>query len=123
MRVTTNVQAGQDLRFPAIDETSGTVTPVDLDAARELCENAEMGPWSTGSAVEDQWQLNGCDGNTLLELGSEGPEFRHESNAAFCAAARTLLPAALDEIERLRETVAFYVRAMRLNAGYKPEGR
>jgi hypothetical protein len=104
-------------------ETTETVQPVDLEAAREICENAEMGPWSTGSAVEDQWQLNGCDGKTLLELGSEGPEFGHESNAAFCAAARTLLPQALDEIGRLRETVAYLTRAFRANAGYKPEGK
>lgn len=44
-----------------------------------------------------------------------------ENVSCHCLSACDLLPLALDEIERLRETVAFYVKAMRLNAD--PKGK
>jgi hypothetical protein len=102
-----------------MSETVETVQPVDIETAREFCVNAEFGPWTTG----DGWQLKGCDGRNLLEECDDVSEFKHESNAAFCAAARTLLPQALDEIGRLRAELDYYIRALRINAGYRSEGK
>lgn len=92
------------------------MTDEEIRRLRTLCEAATPGPWQVAEYDGDDWT---CD--YKIESGSgtvlAGPSIRHagkvQSNATFIAEARTALPAALDEIERLREilgNVEFYLR-------------
>jgi len=85
-------------------------------AARRACEAASEGPWRwkwvcTSVGLTTNWIgeiLNGS-GRTVpsgyhATKGGKCPDKPH-GDAAFCAAARTDLPDALDEIERLRGLV------------------
>lgn len=107
-----------------MSETRETIQPIDLVAARELCAKATNGPWISH---DQNWNLIESDGSSLLEIQSPWndptPEFINSPDAAFCAQARTLLPQAISEIERLRQDVEYYRRALRVNAGYKAEAK
>ena len=92
------------------------MTPFDVPAARALCDAATKGPWTS--------RHRHCDGDPRhddemsgLGLEVDGPpepmlrgQFERAADAAFIAASRTLLPAALDEIERLRKELDGYAK-------------
>lgn len=80
------------------------MTEDELTAAEALCDGATPRPWSVMEHAD--WNVL-CEtgrrvviasGNDLRDLGN--PEDRN--NAAFIAAARTLLPQALAEVRRLQ---------------------
>jgi hypothetical protein len=87
--------------------------PVDVERLRELCSRATPGPWED-STLPGQKIFAGnmtiCDirgwgyltGVGGLRLTPEQAIAIQEANAEFIAAARTALPACLDEIEDLR---------------------
>lgn len=84
------------------------MTPDELKRLRELCEKATAGPWKS-DYCGDVWTISGevphvNDGGMELFQGigttTRGPD---NGNAAFIAAARTAVPALLDEVERLEE--------------------
>lgn len=64
----------------------------ELAAPRRLCNAATPGPW-----VQHGYQVWTCIGTITM-----APD---DGNAAFIAAARTLLPRALDEIEYQRRPI------------------
>lgn len=67
---------------------------IDLKKARAICDDATSGPWSRiGQDVRKHYQ--GYD----HRMAYASTEF----NATFIAFARTALPEAIEEIERLRE--------------------
>ncbi len=69
---------------------------LDIPLARALCDAATAGPWRDWGTTHDPkvFTLNGL-------LVADLPSYNDMHDAAFIAAARTLLPAALDEVERL----------------------
>lgn len=90
--------------------------PVDIPAARALCNAATPGPWraelnhdhpTKAPVLWDQreyfagfyWRCHVPDkeAESIAQL---------EQDATFCAAARALLPLALDELEAARERIA-----------------
>jgi hypothetical protein len=82
------------------------VTPERIAELWALCDAATPGPWTfecldAGSDEDDAsggcWQVP----EPLVTASSEG-DYLNGRNAWFIAAARTALPEALDEIERLR---------------------
>jgi hypothetical protein len=78
------------------DEEGCEVKPADYwKQVREVCDKAPPGPWSQILDDNDRW---------LIEADNDEEVARrlNENNAAFIALARTALPEALDEIERLR---------------------
>jgi hypothetical protein len=92
------------------DRKGGYMTPERIAELRELCEMATPGPWSfecldAGDDEDDAsggcWQVP----EPLVTPSSDG-DYLNGRNAWFIAAARTALPEALDEIERLRAEVA-----------------
>ena len=81
----------------------------DLSAERiaellALCEKATPGPWTRAHAQVEEPR----GAVASMEWGDGLMEKEAVSNAALIAAARTALPAALNEIERLRA----YLRAI-----------
>lgn len=97
------------------------LTAEDIKAARELVEKATRGPWFVQEqrhyADPTRSRLNvmytATDAHNLgakfslarVELFGSG-NGNDEGNAAFIAAARTLVPALLDEVERLTKHCA-----------------
>lgn len=85
---------------------------IDIPALRKLCDEATPATdWSSGvwyGSEEGGWAAigphheNDDQGRKTDEPGSEA-NLRAERDAAFIAAARTALPVALDEVERLRK--------------------
>ena len=77
------------------------MTQEDINRAREICDKATPPPWErSGCAV------------SLPEIRNTLCETRTWQEAEFIAESRTLLPKALDEIERLtRERDAAVLRA------------
>ena len=77
-----------------------------IKAARALCEAATSGPWSAEDGTADRAPT--INGPARPGVAGFPVPMRVASNqdAAFIAAARTLLPAALDEIEKARTTSA-----------------
>ena len=80
------------------------MTDDEIKQARALCEAATLGPWSeteSGNTIdEDRFSyVMDANGMSVSRMAWHGQGKR---NAAFIAAARTLLPKALDEIERLK---------------------
>lgn len=82
------------------------MTDIEISRLRELCDAATDGPWERinkvdmpqwvfARTVEPDWDV-GYDGSEPM-VDAATPE-----NAEFIAAARSALPVALDEIERLR---------------------
>lgn len=89
------------------------MTPFDVRAARALCDAATKGPWYASVApiderVSDIDYVVETDDLLISGVYSGGPhdDLLAQPDAEFIAAARTLLPAALDEIERLRAALA-----------------
>lgn len=82
----------------------GAMTPDDLSAARALVDAAQQPPWRV------------VDGDVLAPDDIECPRGFNPTNyvvkepqandAAFIAASRTLVPALLDEIQRLTQELA-----------------
>lgn len=84
---------------------------LDIEKARALCEAATPLPWRVGST--ETWHIFAdCNNNNLMGAGLGrvllrfNEHYPHGNDAAFIAASRTLLPEALDEIERLRALLA-----------------
>ena len=76
---------------------------------RELCAKATPGPWESNVWIEtdgDEWRATGPGHDEhASDYGSEpgGPdEQAAQADAAFIAAARTAVPALLDECDALR---------------------
>ena len=90
--------------------TTPTLTIDDISALRALAEKATPGPWrqhlvddttvidEAGNTVAQTFPDGGLDDDVDFATDTE----QREHDAAFIATARTALPAALDEIERLR---------------------
>lgn len=75
----------------------------DRKAARARCEAATDGPWEWRKTRYRAW-LEGADEEQILDDGSAWGEYSDQidpdgSDADFIAAARTDLPAALDELD------------------------
>jgi hypothetical protein len=96
-----------------------TWTDDDHAKAREVCEAATCGEWVAGTSGIDGAAIYGTYGADV-DLPYPPPplvaEVRRDSNRAFITHARTALPAALDEIERLRVLVE---KADAMEAGTK----
>jgi hypothetical protein len=88
-----------------------TLPPLNIPEARRLCSEATPGPWTSEVHSADDYDDSGPKWGDLrgpdnarsvfcVDLG----DFNGMSpaNAAFCAAARQLLPQAIEEVERLR---------------------
>jgi len=83
-----------------------TQPPLDVPAIRAICEAATPGPWRANAENAYPWVSGPYDDNidgdcTIVEWNETGSGAH--ADASFIAAARTALPAALDEIQRLRE--------------------
>lgn len=85
-----------------------TTHPIDCDALRELAEKATPGPWHWGPPSDSAWPQGDeslCAGEELVLYGwgydASGIDGSDEDRA-FIAAARTALPALLDETTALR---------------------
>ena len=89
-----------------------TITDDEIKAARALCEAATPGPWTArfdeyviGDNVSARVSIRNDDGawvdseRTIVNESMRG-------DAAFIAAARTLVPRLLDEVERLKAALA-----------------
>lgn len=77
---------------------------VDIAGLRALIAAATPGPWEPYGAVGGPPGVESLDnGHTVAEMfGCDEHPPNATADAAFVAAARTALPAALDEIERLQ---------------------
>jgi hypothetical protein len=99
------------------------MTPEDIAKARALCEAATVPPWKADKKerIGENWMIGSIidtgsaeDGNcysnwivtTDCVHASEMISGDAKADAEFIAAARTLLPEALDEIERLRKQLS-----------------
>ena len=78
------------------------MTTEELKRLRELCEKATKGEWYEDcGCVEDS-----CGMATIATCGHGGIVIdQYRADARFIAAARTALPALLDEVERLRKAL------------------
>jgi len=101
------------------------VTRAELDRAKELEAAATPGPWVMGrhqalskdemiayvincievSPVQDQFYLIGKD-DWSVDIAHTGNGATSANNAAFISKARTLVPALVAEVERLRRALA-----------------
>lgn len=75
---------------------------------RALCENATPGGWWWDYEHEPTRIIIECKGprvDVLSKLDEEQDDTYAIANAAFIAAARTAVPALLDEVERLKSAV------------------
>jgi hypothetical protein len=72
---------------------------LDIEKLRVLCAKATESPWWIS---EDDGAIMGGDGDEVFDVGAVDWQAH---NVEWLLAARTALPAALDEIERLRERV------------------
>jgi hypothetical protein len=107
------------------------VSDVDLERWQALCDAATPGPWYSTAA--DGLTPDAVMGEDLLETAAEweiwtvGPCADDENwstdgampgygmthaDAAFCAAARTALPALIAEVRSLRQAVQWLARGM-----------
>lgn len=110
-----------------------TEQQIDRDRLKELAENATPGPWEASWAMDEDGELTVSAGTALpdedgLLPGSyvstdvilewqdvwpeDGGEQRH-ADAKFIAAARTAMPALLDENAELRVSLAQAEAALR----------
>lgn len=79
--------------------TEGRWTPERHAAAKERCERATPGPWT------EQYEYDGKY-TVFMALHAHGnPWEREKENVTFAAHARTDLPDALAEIERLQAEI------------------
>lgn len=79
------------------------MTKDELQKARLLCEQATPGPWGVYQDTPfEPVEVNSPSRDIAsLDTWEHRPDGR-ESDAHFIAASRTLVPALLDEVERLR---------------------
>jgi hypothetical protein len=79
------------------------VTTEELKRLRELCEKATKGEWYEDcGCVEDSYGMA-----TIATCGHGGIVIdQYRADARFIAAARTALPALLDEVEKLKRVIA-----------------
>lgn len=90
------------------------MTNDDIQRGLALCEAATPGPWylDTGNRLRGavstlidgvRRQVAMIDGQAAqFDMRNDNPAVTIDANAAFIAEARTLLPAALREVQRLR---------------------
>lgn len=79
------------------------MTPAELARAKEICEKATQGPWKIlydGRLVDGVYA-----GETRIVETDSGFYPPRDSEAEFIAEARTLLPKAIAEIERLQKQI------------------
>lgn len=69
---------------------------INIDRLRALCNAASAGPWHNGSDPSH------FDAPEVTDRKTFAYYIRLDADAAFVAAARDALPAALDEIQTLR---------------------
>ena len=86
------------------------MTDDELAGLRKLCDVATPPPWGIDPDSPDRLRgaVNGverCLATVLRTAYGLRPNAEAEANAAFCAAARSALPALLDENARLRARV------------------
>lgn len=80
------------------------LTDEDLQAIRARCEAATLGPWECGKYLGGAGYLHRKADNLrgITQLGCIANFFINPTaNVAFCAAARTDIPALLTEVERV----------------------
>jgi hypothetical protein len=84
---------------------------LDLDAVKAAIDATTPGPWEARTEI-DGWRAGRdtvvwAHDKRVLTVGQTRPHHDHEAeaNAAFTAAARTLVPSLLAEVERLREAL------------------
>lgn len=99
------------------------MTPARLAHLRALCDAATPGPWAVYDRTPEDIERPGIDGVYAEPQGKYSGRIvetdfgcypPYKRDAAFIAAARTALPEALDEIERL----AAQVEALRTRTPY-----
>lgn len=83
------------------------MTEEELDHLRALCDAATPGPWEDGTAMccPDMGWVDGPKGKGTICPVYEAAKRTHtldSNDAAFIAAARTALPALIEEVKRLR---------------------
>lgn len=90
-------------RHPQPKEGGAEVTPERVAELRALADAATPGPWEYGTAMccPDMGWVDGPSGR-VCGLATKSTHGMNAEDAEFCAASRTALPEALDEIERLR---------------------
>lgn len=85
------------------------MTPAEFAKARALCEAATPGPWAL-EPNDANWSFvvsEAGERNTIGWLPTViDATIASDADRSFIAAVRTLLPAALDEIERLQDLLA-----------------
>ena len=84
------------------------MTADEIAKLRELCANATPGPWGCG--FSNRGRIMSSNEEICSVWSSEET---HDANAAFIAAARKALPAALDEIERLSEALGVTLKELK----------
>lgn len=85
------------------------MTAVELKELRALCEAATKGEWFADDHDSDgNAHVWGSDGDGICKTNNPTDA---DANAAFIAAARTAVPALLDEVERLRAALATIERS------------
>lgn len=105
------------------------LTLAQIRESRVICEAATPGEWVVGedprecAATLRAQPARATDGRPMGgPVDVIIPFGRAYSDARFCAHARTILPAALDEIEKLRELLREVVElAEYLDASYVPK--
>ena len=78
------------------------LTKEQIERGKALCAAATAGPWITADATADGVSVKYRDGDRgLFKIARVRGWDRDRENAEFIAEARTLLPAALDALERV----------------------
>ena len=93
------------------------MTNEEIKKAREICDKATEGPWEQ----HDDYWIIGTNGDFIgkaKDIDDDLAVTVRKENAEFIAFARTALPAALDEIERLQTENAKLKKALAECAGY-----
>lgn len=89
------------------------MTAEEIARLRALCEKATEAPWSYYAADEEtpsREDIVYSGGHPTFTGSFSVGEMHHPEDRAFIAAARSALPRALDEIERLRAELAMIVK-------------
>lgn len=80
------------------------MTKQRIQELKKLCEQATPGPWEFDGAYPGEFNLVTSPGNVVIDC-DEYYAFCKPDDRAFIATARTALPEALDEIERLQTEI------------------
>jgi hypothetical protein len=93
-----------------MDERQGaapvSTEPIDLDAAQALADAATPGPWTSWRKIPGVVRIETTTGDALIyrdSLDEEDGQLITEADAEFIAAARTVVPALIAEVQELRE--------------------